>query len=116
MIKKLILSALLLASSFVLFGCGSSPRDAAESFYDCMADNDIEGAKEYASPATQQLLSVIQSMGGIPEEDREDMSIKFISEEIDGDHATVVFEGEDGERNPVKLTLIEGEWKVDIEK
>lgn len=116
MTKKLLLSILLFASSFMLFACGSSPKNTVEKFYDCMADNNIEGAKKYASPAAQQLLDMVIKMGGIPEEDREDYDFKFISEKIDGDHAVVVIETEDGERNPVDLTLIDGEWKIDIEK
>jgi len=115
MIKKLILSALLLVSSFILFGCGSSPRDAAEGFYACMADADFEGAKEYASPATQQLLDLVASMGKDNME-KQDFDITFVSETIDGDSAVVIFRDEAGDEQPIDMTKIDGEWKVDVKK
>lgn len=60
----------------------------------------------------ERLATILDNMEDNPFEGQ-DMDYDFVSEEIDGDHATVTIKTGDGEED-IELVKENGQWKIDI--
>jgi hypothetical protein len=107
---------LVLGLAIVVFfvGCGgSSPSVVAKNFYAAIEKNDAKKLAQYATPETVAVYSLYGSklQGYVAEQGK----ITDITEEIDGDTATVFVTFENGDDTTLDLIKVDGKWKVNLD-
>jgi hypothetical protein len=104
----------LLGLLFLLSGCqsGPPPEKVTRSFWDAMAQGDIETARQYTTQVSQYLVT--------NHEDLKDASLQTGTVDIDGDYAKVATTlrlKKTGPNNVVKFNTVlaeeDDQWKVD---
>ena len=118
--KTLILAIAAAFCTLFVAGCSDSPTEVTEKWHKALLDGDVNKANEYSTSNVHFLNAMIVGMlkenedKEKAEEMRRNMeNTKFIKEEIDGDNAKV---WQEGEKSPVTLKKIDGDWKVDVKK
>ena len=118
--KKLSLLLMSLIAMVIFAGCGDSPKDVAIKWGNAIADGDVKTANKYSTEQTQS-LNVLIAAGLSADKDSKDVQefkdnikkLKSAKEEINGDTAKVIVEGDsDG----IPLKKVDGQWKVDVQK
>lgn len=121
--RKLSVLLLALAGLFVLTGCSDSPKDVAVKYSEALLDGNIKKANEYSTEKTHAMNGMVISMLSSDSEDAKKTKAEFkanlslikkAKEEIDGDTAKLIIEGEEGK--PMILKKVDGKWKVDAQK
>ncbi|MBR4885437.1 MAG: DUF4878 domain-containing protein [Lentisphaeria bacterium] len=119
-LKKLILAIAAVFCTVFVAGCSDSPTEVTEKWHKALLDGDVNKANEYSTSNVHFLNAMI--VGMLKEnEDKEKAkemrrnmeNTKFIKEEIDGDNAKV---WQEGQKEPVTLKKVDGDWKVDVKK
>ena len=114
-------------SMFFFTACSDSPTEVVEGFADSMAEMDLEEAKEYTTgKARKEINNMIDGLKEVPEsmkakleeEFKKEMGdkmsrIEIVSEDIDGENATVKVKYMVVEEDKVTLKKVDGEWKID---
>ncbi len=125
--KNLFRITLVLLFAAFLGACGSSnsPEGVAEEFLTHLGNQDYEKAKELGTENTVQMLTMIESMGGMAEsmggEAKKDSAkglpddFEITNSEVDGDNALVTYTA-DGKEEELNLVKQDGQWKVDMKK
>ncbi|MBO5201448.1 MAG: DUF4878 domain-containing protein [Lentisphaeria bacterium] len=125
-LKALMLAFAAATSMFFFTACSDSPSEVVEGFADSMAEMDLEDAKEYTTgKARKEITNMIDGLKEVPEsmkakleeEFKKEMGdkmsrIEIVSEDIDGENATVKIKYMVVEENKVTLKKVEGEWKI----
>lgn len=125
--KALMLAFAAATSMFFFTACSDSPTEVVEGFADSMAEMDLEEAKEYTTgKARKEINNMIDGLKEVPEsmkakleedfkkEMGDKMSrIEIVSEDIDGENATVKVKYMVVEEDKVTLKKVDGEWKID---
>lgn len=117
--KKTFLA--LIASLGLLFaaGCGgnpTTPEDVAKCYVEALLDGDVKKADKLSTERTAKVNGMFSSMIKQQKEQNPDQfkdAGKIKSVDVDGDKATVYFEGDNGSLTLVK---VDGAWKVDVKK
>lgn len=114
-------------SMFILTACGNSPSAVTEDFFSALADLDFEEAKELSTgDLRKSMLDSEEKMAKLSDEEQEAFKkimekrfkidklkdLEVISEDIDGDKATVKVKC-DGEEGSITLKKVDGDWKVE---
>ena len=125
-LKALMLAFAAATSMFFFTACSDSPSEVVEGFAESMAEMDLEDAKEYTTgKARKEITNMIDGLKEVPEsmkakleeEFKKEMGdkmsrIEIVSEDIDGENATVKIKYMVVEENKVTLKKVEGEWKI----
>ncbi len=125
-IKTLLVAFAAAACTIFAAGCSDSPSDVVENFVDATEDVDFAEAKEYCTGSMREGLAFAEEMFNKLSDDEQDKLIKkekknigekydgfkIVSEDIDGDNATVKFENAEGEEGTAKLKKVDGKWKI----
>ena len=125
-LKALMLAFAAATSMFFFTACSDSPSEVVEGFADSLAEMDLEDAKEYTTgKARKEITNMIDGLKEVPEsmnaqleeEFKKEMGdkmsrIEIVSEDIDGENATVKIKYMVVEENKVTLKKVEGEWKI----
>lgn len=114
--KKHLFMLLTVFSVFLFTACSSNtPSAVAEKFTTALAKGKIEEAKKYSTEPTAKLLDMVSSMAG-NKMIQTDFKFTVVSEEINGDLATVTYTkgGEENEEDTIDLVKIDGNWKVSM--
>lgn len=124
--KALMLAFAAATSMFFFTACSDSPSEVVEEFADAMKDIDLEEAKEYTTgKARKDITKMIEEMEKAPEsmkatlqealkkEMGDKMSkMEVVSEDIDGENATVKVKFMVVEEDKVTLKKVDGKWKI----
>lgn len=125
-LKALMLAFAAATSMFFFTACSDSPTEVVEEFADAMAEMDLEDAKEYTTgKARKEITNMIDGLKEVPEsmkakleeEFKKEMGdkmsrIEIVSEDIDGENATVKIKYMVVEEDKVTLKKVDGEWKI----
>lgn len=125
-LKALMLAFAAATSMFFFTACSDSPTEVVEGFADSMAEMDLEDAKEYTTgKARKEITNMIDGLKEVPEsmkakleeEFKKEMGdkmsrIEIVSEDIDGENATVKIKYMVVEEDKVSLKKVDGEWKI----
>lgn len=125
--KALMLAFAAATSMFFFTACSDSPSEVVEEFADSMAEMDLEDAKEYTTgKARKEINDMIDGLKEVPEsmkakfeeEFKKEMGdkmskIEIVSEDIDGENATVKVKYMVVKEDKVTLKKVDGEWKID---
>lgn len=114
--KKFLLMLLAACGMFFLTGCSDSPEDVAANWMEAIADGDLETANEYSTANTAMMNAMLVDMVKKDSKKAENISetldkLDDATVEIDGDTATVKFDG-----GSISLRKVDGDWKVDYSK
>lgn len=121
-----LLSALFVLAALLIVGCGSAgPAEAVEDFYYHVEAGEVDEAVELFSDQLTAVISKEKLKTGLAEQTREMKekggiaSFEVLSEEITGQVADVRIRVEYGngetEEQDIRLTEIEGQWKLSPE-
>jgi hypothetical protein len=90
-----------------------SPKTAVQKFYKAVEKNDSKAMAEVATTETVQLIAMFgtKAQGMLAANGK----IKTLTEDIDGDTATVNVVFENGEETELDLIKVNGKWKVTID-
>lgn len=119
--KLFFISALFLA--FLVTSCSNnSPKVVAEKFLTEMENQNFEEAKKYADDSMQQLLTMLNGMPKDNNKKAENVKVKVVRVEENGDKAKAFYivegkevEGESKEQS-IDLKKVDGKWKVSFNK
>lgn len=108
---------------FLVTSCSSnSPKVVAEKFLTEMENQNFEEAKKYADDSMKQLLSMLDGMPKGNNKKAENVKVKVVRVEENGDKAKAFYivegndvEGESKEQN-IDLKKVDGKWKVSFNK
>lgn len=114
--KKFLLMLLAACGMFFLTGCSDSPEDVVANWMEAIADGDLETANEYSTAKSERMNALMIDMVKKDEKRAGKISetldkLDDATVEIDGDTATVKFDG-----GSVPLRKVDGDWKVDYSK
>jgi hypothetical protein len=110
-IRWMIIALLLFMTTGLLQGCtGSSPVGIARNFTEALYHGKLELAKSYATEQTAQMIDMGSSMGAWPV--KPDYRFKLVSQEVNGNEATVKYIDEKGAESDLHLARLDGRWKV----
>ena len=125
-LKTLIVAVAAAFCALFATGCSDSPSDVVENFFEANKDVDFAAAKECCTGVMRTLMAAEEEqMGKLSDKEQEKLRAKFqekngkkfekidvVSEDIDGENATVKVT--DGEGNDItfKLKKVDGEWKI----
>ena len=126
-LKALVLVAVAAVSMVFVAGCSDSPSEVVENFADAMADADLEEAKEYTTgSARKEIIGMLEGLEQAPasmkekllEEVKKEMgskmsNIEVVSEDIDGENATVKVKVTVIQEEKVSLKKVDGDWKIE---
>ncbi len=104
--------------TLVLASCssGDSPKIVTEKFLNAIADKKFDEAKKLATPESAQMMDMIAGIASM-EQDQAKVSFEVLSEQIEGDKATVLFKStEKDEEQSMILRKVDGQWKVSMSK
>lgn len=80
-----------------------------------MSNMEVEKAKNYATPQTQQYITKMSAFGGKMGQDDDYSKIIIVQDSIDGDRAWVYYRTE---KNPaiseLEMIKMEGKWKANL--
>jgi len=111
--KILGIIALVAVIGTTMIACGSggsSPSTVVKKFLDAGVKGD---AKEMEKYATKETIALLAMFGSKSEEMYKNYSQgKILSENIDGDKATVKMVGSDGEESDIDLIKVDGKWVI----
>jgi hypothetical protein len=120
----IILIILIVLVSFT--GCAKKPSNVATQFMTSIHKLDFDGAKQFATKDSEELLTLLQGFASkMSEEQKTDMlNKKFVitDTKITGDSAIVTYDQFDvqdpdnKESKELKMKKENGEWKVKLEK
>lgn len=125
-LKALMLAFAAATSMFFFTACSDSPTEVVEGFAESMAEMDLEDAKEYTTgKARKEITNMIDGLKEVPEsmkakleeEFKKEMGdkmsrLEIVSEDIDGENATVKIKYMVVEEDKVSLKKVDGEWKI----
>jgi hypothetical protein len=106
----LVFVALLASCSLI-----NSPKAAVQKFGKAIEKNDMKALAKVATPETVQLVATFGSKIQGYAASMSAKKIKTVTEEIDGDTATVTVIFDDGEEQNFDLVKVDGKWKVNID-
>ena len=125
-LKTLIVAIAAAFCALFATGCSDSPSDVVENFFEASNDVDFVAAKECCTGVMRTLIAAQEEqMNKLSDKEQEKLRAKIqeengkkfekcevVSEDIDGENATVKVT--DGEGNDItfKLKKVEGEWKI----
>ncbi|MDR0639944.1 MAG: DUF4878 domain-containing protein [Spirochaetaceae bacterium] len=113
--KKVILVFGVVCTLFV-FACSKpdTPSSVAKKFHEALEKNDTKMLGQYTTPEAVTLMAafgkkvqgMMASYGKVTE----------VTEEIDGDNASVTIQFENGETSNLDMVKVDGKWKVSVDK
>lgn len=125
-LKTLIVAVAAAFCALFATGCSDSPSDVVENFFEANKDVDFAAAKECCTGNMREgFVKAEEMMNKLSDKEQEKLRTKnqekngkkfekceVVSEDIDGENATVKVT--DGEGNDItfKLKKVEGEWKI----
>ncbi len=103
-----------------------TPTDVVKDFMSAALEGDFTAMKECTTGDLREIFGTIEEeMNKLPEKEQEKRRKKFIeeveddlkdieyvSEDIDGDKATVKIKNADGDEETIKLKKVDGKWKI----
>lgn len=120
--KRLFLIPMLFLVFLVTSCSSNSPKVVAEKFLTEMENQNFEEAKKYADDSMKQLLSMLDGMPKGNNKKAENVKVKVVRVEENGDKAKAFYivegndvEGESKEQN-IDLKKVDGKWKVSFNK
>jgi Domain of unknown function (DUF4878) len=126
MIYRAVRNASLIAIVLMLAACGASPESTVESFYEAVADGEIEKAQGYISSQIVGMLGAQKLTAALSEESQRVQSckgFKSIDVQLQGEGevrsgtVVVTYNGDCPEkRENVQLLKEDGEWKIGVSK
>ena len=114
--KRILTVAFALAAALILTGCSDSPTDVAKKWHSALRDGDVNTANKYSTARVAALNGfVVAALKDTKSEEKikEFNATEFEGEEIKGDTAKVFVKGD---KKPITLVKVDGDWKVDVEK
>lgn len=112
-VSAVLAVSLVCAMCLFAVGCGggNNPSAVALKFYEAVAKGDAEAMGKYATSETiatfVPLMSKVQPLVAAMGKPR------VVSQEIDGDHATVVLKfANEEDPEEVELVKVDGKWRV----
>lgn len=108
---------LLLIFTYIFSSCGglNTPGKVSKRFMYLLEKEKYEEASKLVTPNARQMF-LLAAMQGYQTK-KSGKKLKLISEEIEGDTATVVFESDDkSETTTFYLVKNEGRWMIQINK
>lgn len=117
-LKTLVFTLAAVFCALFIAGCSDSPIEVTEKWQDALLEGDNNKANEYSTSNVHMLNTMVIAMLKEDDEKAKEMrrnmeNTKFIKEEIDGDNAKV---WQEGQKEPVTLKKVDGDWKVDVKK
>jgi len=116
MLKWLAVASLILVT-FMMAGCPAarSPSATVREFYRALERNDMSALANVATPETVQMMAMFGTkIQGMIE--TEGYTISSLTEQINGDTATVTIIFDNGEEDTLDLVMVDGRWKVSMSK
>jgi len=115
-LKWLAVAGLVLVA-FAMAGCPAarSPSATVREFYRALERNDMDALANVATPETVQMMALFGTkiQGMIT---TEGYTISSLTEQINGDTATVTIIFDNGEEETLDLERIDNRWKVSMSK
>ena len=106
------------AMALTLAGCSSgpeTPEEVAKSFFEALAHNDLEKAKDLSTGMISVGLEQARKSGDLPSEQKapKDFSVKVVKSYTVGDTATVILgSGRAGDTAKIFLVKQDDGWRV----
>lgn len=109
--KKIFALAIVAVLAIAASNCKGSPKDAkgvAQAYSDAMGSKDFDAAKKYATAETGKMLDLVKGMATMMPETK----VTVDSCEETGDTAVCQTTNDKGEKKPLNLKKVDGDWKV----
>jgi len=119
-----LLAPLLFAFAVACSGGGSGPGSVVQEFTTAISEGDSDAMLEHIAPSDRETLrpklGLIASLAAQQTEQRGGLdSVEILSEEVDGDTATVTYKTHYGdgteEEDSATLTQVDGVWYMAIQ-
>ena len=124
-IKTLIVAIAAAFCALFATGCADSPTDVVKDFVSAAQDGDFTAMKECTTGDLREFFGMIEEeMNKLSDKEQEKRrkeyvkeveddlkDIEYVSEDIDGDKATVKIKSANGEMT-FKLKKVDGKWKI----
>ncbi len=125
-LKTLIVAIAAAFCALFATGCADSPGEVVKDYASKIDDMDFKAAKELCTgDLRQQMGEIDEEISKLSGEEKEKAKkvykelidkrfkgIEILSEDIDGDNATVKIKNSRGDEATVKLKKVDGKWKV----
>ena len=125
-IKTLIVAIAAAFCALFATGCADSPTDVVKDFVSAAQDGDFTAMKECTTGDLREFFGMIEEeMNKLSDKEQEKRrkeyvkeveddlkDIEYVSEDIDGDKATVKIKNADGDEETIKLKKVDGKWKI----
>lgn len=125
-LKTLIVAVAAAFCALFATGCSDSPSDVVENFFEASNDVDFAAAKECSTGILRTAIAAQEEqMNKLSDKEQEKLRAKIqeengkkfekcevVSEDIDGENATVKVTDGKGNDLVFKLKKVEGEWKI----
>ena len=125
-IKTLIVAIAAAFCALFATGCADSPTDVVKDFVSAAQEGDFTAMKECTTGDLREFFGMIEEeMNKLSDKEQEKRrkeyikeveddlkDIEYVSEDIDGDKATVKIKNADGEEETIKLKKVDGKWKI----
>ena len=121
--------ALLIALSFSLVGCSSSPGEVTKDMMASICnEGGAENLREYVTDDSQKTINMMVEFQNDPKKGPKmkekqqkgcadgEFTLTITEEKIDGDTAIVSFVDQKGEKGQQKLVKVDGDWKALVKK
>ena len=125
-LKTLIVAIAAAFCALFATGCADSPTDVVKDFVSAAQDGDFTAMKECTTGDLREFFGMIEEeMNKLSDKEQEKRrkeyvkeveddlkDIEYVSEDIDGDKATVKIKNADGDEETIKLKKVDGKWKI----
>ena len=125
-IKTLIVAIAAAFCALFATGCADSPTDVVKDFVSAAQEGDITAMKECSTGDLRKIFALAEEeMNKLSEKEQEKRrkemikeveddlkDIEYVSEDIDGDKATVKIKDADGDEVTIELKKVDGKWKI----
>ena len=120
-IRRLVLKSAILLLALALPSCSktSTPKEVAGDFLNAVGENNYKKAKDFGTDETDRLMDMLEGFNKMMvNEESNKVAYEVISENIEGDVATVTYreKGKTGTSQTIKLIRQNGAWLVAMDK
>lgn len=125
-LKTLIVAIAAAFCALFATGCADSPTDVVKDFVSAAQKGDITAMKECTTGDLRKFFGMAEEEMNKKSEEEQEKSrkemieemenlfkdIEYVSEDIDGDNATVKVKNNKGGEATIELKKVDGKWKI----
>ena len=120
-IRCFVLKSVILLLALALPSCSktATPKEVAGDFLNAVGENNYKKAKDFGTDETDRLMDMLEGFNKMMvNEESKKVNYEVISENIEGDLATVTYreKGKTGAPQTIKLIRQNGAWLVAMDK